>query len=97
MSLKHPIIAVTGSSGAGTSTFMHAFERVFAQLNLRAAFVEGDAFHAYDREQMQAAVDMFEQPAAGPAASEVNPADMAAVRARRAQLDAFFQAQNEDD
>jgi phosphoribulokinase len=56
MSARHPIIAVTGSSGAGTSTFMHAFERVFAQLNLRAAFVEGDAFHAYDREQMQAAI-----------------------------------------
>lgn len=57
MSARHPIIAVTGSSGAGTSTFMHAFERVFAQLGLRAVFVEGDAFHAYDREQMGAAVE----------------------------------------
>lgn len=50
------MIAVTGSSGAGTSTFMQVFERVARALDLRPAFVEGDAFHAYDREQMQAAV-----------------------------------------
>ena len=56
MSERYPVIAVTGSSGAGTSTFMQVFERVAHQLDLRLAFVEGDAFHAYDREQMQAAV-----------------------------------------
>lgn len=56
MSERHPVIAVTGSSGAGTSTFMQVFQRVARELDLRPAFVEGDAFHAYDREQMQAAI-----------------------------------------
>lgn len=56
VSERHPVIAVTGSSGAGTSTFMQVFERVAHQLDLNIAFVEGDAFHAYDREHMQAAV-----------------------------------------
>lgn len=50
MSARHPIIAVTGSSGAGTSTSRKVFERVFAQLKLNAAYVEGDSFHAYERE-----------------------------------------------
>ncbi|HEX4894921.1 MAG TPA: phosphoribulokinase [Solimonas sp.] len=53
MSLRHPIIGVTGSSGAGTSTALKAFERLFAELALRPAWVEGDAFHAYDREQLR--------------------------------------------
>lgn len=56
MSERHPVIAVTGSSGAGTSTFTQAFERVSHQLGINMAFVEGDAFHAYDRDQMAAAV-----------------------------------------
>lgn len=56
MSATHPIIAVTGSSGAGTSHTQRLFERLFAQLNVRAAFVEGDSFHAYDRGQMEAAL-----------------------------------------
>jgi len=50
MSARHPIIAVTGSSGAGTSTSRKVFERIFAQLELKAAYVEGDSFHAYERE-----------------------------------------------
>ncbi|TJY63209.1 phosphoribulokinase [Sinimarinibacterium sp. CAU 1509] len=53
MSVEHPIIGITGSSGAGTSTAVRAFLRVFEALNLRAAQVEGDAFHAYDREQLR--------------------------------------------
>lgn len=52
MSSKHPIIAVTGSSGAGTSTARVAFEHIFFRLKLKAAMVEGDAFHSYNREQM---------------------------------------------
>lgn len=56
MSSKHPIIAVTGSSGAGTSTARVAFEHIFFRLKLKAAMVEGDAFHAYDRQQMIDAV-----------------------------------------
>ncbi|MES2683614.1 MAG: phosphoribulokinase [Pseudomonadota bacterium] len=49
MSARHPIIAVTGSSGAGTSTAKRVFERIFAQLSIQAAYVEGDSFHAYER------------------------------------------------
>ncbi|VFR99553.1 phosphoribulokinase [Salmonella enterica subsp. houtenae] len=44
MSAKHPVIAVTGSSGAGTTTTSLAFRKIFAQLNLHAAEVEGDSF-----------------------------------------------------
>jgi phosphoribulokinase len=57
MSAKHPIIAVTGSSGAGTTTAKHVFERIFNDLQIDAAFVEGDSFHAYDRDQMRALVE----------------------------------------
>jgi len=53
MSTKHPIIAVTGSSGAGTSTVKVAMEHIMARMDLKAAFVEGDAFHAYDRDEMR--------------------------------------------
>ncbi len=53
MSILHPIVGITGSSGAGTSTAVKAFMRTFEQQQLRAAFVEGDAFHAYDREQLR--------------------------------------------
>jgi phosphoribulokinase len=53
MSLEHPIIAVTGSSGAGTSTVRSAFEHVFTRLHMKAVYVEGDSFHRYDREEMK--------------------------------------------
>ncbi len=56
MSAKHPIIAVTGSSGAGTTTVKNAFEHLFRREGIKAAIVEGDAFHRYDREQMKKAV-----------------------------------------
>ncbi|MAA75455.1 MAG: phosphoribulokinase [Salinisphaeraceae bacterium] len=56
MSLNHPIIAVTGSSGAGTSTARVAFEHIFFRLRLKAAMIDGDAFHAYERSQMAEAV-----------------------------------------
>lgn len=52
MSIKHPIIAATGSSGAGTTSVKTAFEHIFGRLELRAAVVEGDSFHAYDRVNM---------------------------------------------
>ncbi len=53
MSIQHPIVGITGSSGAGTSTAVRAFARIFEQLKLQSALVEGDAFHAYDREQLR--------------------------------------------
>lgn len=57
MSIKHPIIGVTGSSGAGTSTAQRVFERLFAEMHLKPAMVEGDAFHAVDREGNKAAIE----------------------------------------
>jgi phosphoribulokinase len=56
MSQKHPVIAVTGSSGAGTSTVKSSFEHIFRREKLKAAVVEGDSFHRYDREAMKQAV-----------------------------------------
>jgi phosphoribulokinase len=49
MSHKHPIIAITGSSGAGTTTIKDTFEKIFNREGVTAAFIEGDAFHRYDR------------------------------------------------
>jgi phosphoribulokinase len=53
MSVRHPIIAVTGSSGAGTTSVMRIFEQIFRRENVEAAFVEGDSFHRYDRAEMK--------------------------------------------
>lgn len=56
MSQKHPVIAVTGSSGAGTSTVKNSFEQIFRREKLKATIVEGDSFHRFDREAMKKAV-----------------------------------------
>ena len=53
MSAKHPVVAVTGSSGAGTTTVRRSFEHLFNRERLKAAFVEGDSFHRYDRQGMK--------------------------------------------
>jgi phosphoribulokinase len=53
MSVRHPIIAVTGSSGAGTTTVKHAFSDIFRREGINAVFVEGDSFHRYDRYEMK--------------------------------------------
>jgi phosphoribulokinase len=53
MSARHPIIAVTGSSGAGTSTVKTTFEWIFRREKIDAAIVEGDAFHRYNRVEMR--------------------------------------------
>ena len=63
MSTPHPIIAVTGSSGAGTSSVSRTFQQIFRRDIVNAAFVEGDAFHRYDRAEM--AQRMAEEAAAG--------------------------------
>lgn len=63
MSTKHPIIAVTGSSGAGTTTVMRSFQHIFRREGIKAQIVEGDAFHRYDRKGMREA--MKEAEAAG--------------------------------
>jgi phosphoribulokinase len=53
MSAKHPIIAVTGSSGAGTTSVMRTFEQIFRRDSITAGFVEGDSFHRFDRAEMK--------------------------------------------
>ncbi len=57
MSARHPTIGVTGSSGAGTSTVMRLFQRLFDEQGVKPAIVEGDAFHAYDRQQLRSALE----------------------------------------
>ena len=54
MSAKHPIIVVTGSSGAGTTSVTRTFNWIFNRERINAVVVEGDSFHRYDRLQMKA-------------------------------------------
>jgi len=61
MSKKHPIIAVTGSSGAGTSTVKKAFEHIFHRQNINPVVVEGDSFHRYDRKTMKKKVQQAQK------------------------------------
>ena len=56
MSIKHPIISVVGSSGAGTSTVKHTFDQIFRREGVEAASIEGDAFHRFNRAEMKAEV-----------------------------------------
>ena len=53
MSQKHPVVAITGSSGAGTTTVTTTFEQIFRREGVNAAIVEGDSFHRYDRLAMR--------------------------------------------
>ena len=61
MSTKHPVIAVTGSSGAGTTTVKKTFTEIFRRENIEAAYVEGDAFHRYDRLEMRDRMELERQ------------------------------------
>jgi len=60
MSKKHPVIAVTGSSGAGTTTVKVAFEHIFLREGLNPAVIEGDSFHRFDRAQMKVSMKQAE-------------------------------------
>jgi phosphoribulokinase len=57
MSVRHPIIAVTGSSGGGTTTVRRTFEQIFRREGVEASFIEGDAFHRYDRAAMRREIE----------------------------------------
>jgi phosphoribulokinase len=63
VSVLHPIISVTGSSGAGTTSVRNVFEQIFRREKVTAAYLEGDSFHRYDRAEMKA--KMSEAAAAG--------------------------------
>lgn len=56
VSRKHPIVSVTGSSGAGTTSTMRIFNQIFRREGVNVVFVEGDSFHRYDRVEMKAAM-----------------------------------------
>ena len=49
---KFPIVAVTGSSGAGTTTVRHAFHGIFRREGISGAFVEGNAFLRHEGKEM---------------------------------------------
>ncbi len=57
MSKKYPVIAVTGSSGAGTSTVKGAFEHIFRYEGINPVVIEGDSYHRFDRKAMKKAID----------------------------------------
>lgn len=61
MSRRHPIIAVTGSSGAGTTAVRKTFEDMFRLEHIEAALIEGDSFHRYDRDEMHRLIEVYEQ------------------------------------
>jgi phosphoribulokinase len=57
MSKKHPIISITGSSGAGTTTVKSTFDQIFRREGIKTVSIEGDAFHRYDRAAMKAELE----------------------------------------
>ncbi len=61
MSKLHPIVAVTGSSGAGTTSVTTAFQHIFQREGLRPAWIEGDSFHRHDRDTMTREVESAAQ------------------------------------
>jgi len=66
MSAKHPIIAVTGSSGAGTTTVMKSFAYIFRREGIKAQIIEGDSFHRYNRVEMRERVRIADSGASAP-------------------------------
>ncbi|WP_328402325.1 phosphoribulokinase [Nocardia sp. NBC_00403] len=61
MSVKHPVVAITGSSGAGTTSVTRTFQEIFRREGVNAVIVEGDSFHRYDRNEMKLAMVEAEQ------------------------------------
>ena len=61
MSTIHPIVAITGSSGAGTSNVKDAFEQIFRREGIQPAIIEGDCFHRYNRKEMDEIVARIEK------------------------------------
>ncbi|MBF6130765.1 phosphoribulokinase [Nocardia brasiliensis] len=61
MSVKHPVVAITGSSGAGTTSVTRTFQEIFRREGINAVVVEGDSFHRYDRNEMKLAMAEAEQ------------------------------------
>ena len=56
MSVAHPIISITGSSGAGTTSVKKTFDQIFRREKVNAAYIEGDAFHRFNRAEMRSRI-----------------------------------------
>lgn len=52
MSRNYPVIAITGSSGAGTTSVMGSFRHIFRRENIKVQAIEGDSMHRYERKEM---------------------------------------------
>jgi phosphoribulokinase len=66
MSTRHPIVAVTGSSGAGTTTVMKSFSHIFRRERITAQVIEGDSFHRFNRAEMRERVRQADSGQASP-------------------------------
>lgn len=53
MSAEFPIVAITGASGAGSSAVIQALQHIFYRERVKAVYIEGSAFHRYDRKTMR--------------------------------------------
>ncbi|MGF1548561.1 MAG: phosphoribulokinase [Thiotrichales bacterium] len=60
MSVQNPIVVVTGSSGAGTTTVKRAFEQIFFREQINAVVIEGDSFHSLNRAEFKEAMKKAE-------------------------------------
>lgn len=58
---KHPIVAITGASGAGTTAVQQAFKEIFYRQGIKATFVHGDSFFKYDQAEMCVKIAEAEQ------------------------------------
>ncbi len=52
MNRKRPIIALTGSSGAGKTNIKSIFNEIFFENGIKAINIQGDGFHKYTRTKM---------------------------------------------
>ncbi|WP_428604641.1 phosphoribulokinase [Sedimenticola sp.] len=52
MSIKYPIIVITGSSGSGSNRVSDVFRHIAWREKIRHLVVDGSAFHRYERDEM---------------------------------------------
>jgi phosphoribulokinase len=89
MSVRHPIISISGSSGAGTTSVKNTFAQIFRREKIEAAYIEGDAFHRYDRYEMR------ELMAAGAKAGNNNVSHFSPETNLLEELEATFRSYSE--
>ena len=57
MSIKHPIIVITGSSGSGSNRVSDVFSHIAWREKISHLIVDGSAFHRYERDEMAVRVE----------------------------------------